>query len=116
MRKPAVVAGFLYLWYSISMENMPNDQEAASEQINQRNRKFGDRVIRKVIGGASEVTLNPILFGIAYRDERVYPYIQAGLAQEDIATHIATDLIESGSESKITRDRLIVDSRPEKQS
>jgi hypothetical protein len=97
------------------MENMPINRETDFTSLGRRNRKFGDKVIRKVSEeGASGAILNPILFGLAYRDEAVYNYIQAGLTEKGIVTHIDADLIESGSERQIPRHTLIVDSRPEK--
>jgi hypothetical protein len=96
------------------MENMRHTPESGSKSLSARNRKFGDRVIRSVLeDGVTDVVVNPMFFGLAYRDEAVYPYIQAELAAKGIKTHIAEDLIESGSEAKIPRHTLIVDSRPE---
>lgn len=93
---------------------MRNTPETNSDALSLRNRKFGDKVIKRVLEqDATKVVINPMFFGIAYRDKAVYPYIQSALAAEGVTTHIAEDLIESGSERQIPRHTLVVDARPE---
>ena len=96
------------------MEKKPTIPETPFDTLTKRSRKFGERVIKRVAEGYEDaVVVNPMLWGLAYRDHAVYGYIQSGLAEKGIATHISRTPMESGSDSKIQRDTLVVDARPE---
>ena len=109
------MAGFCYLWYNIFMENMPSHRETEQSRVGRISRFFGKRAVRHVLeNGASEVTLLPVLGGFYPNDnDAIIGYTQRELDKEGISTHIEQDMIESGSDAKIPRYRLFVDSRPE---
>lgn len=98
------------------METTPTNHEKGTNKIARISLFFGNRAVRQVVEkGAAEVTLLPILGGL-YPDDNdaIIGYTQAELSRQGIATHIEKDAIESGSEAKIPRYKLVVDARPEK--
>lgn len=94
---------------------MPSHHEADQGRIGRISRFFGNRAMRQVLEkGATEVTLLPVLGGFYPNDnDAIIGYTQRELDKEGISTHIEQDMIESGSDAKILRYRLFVDSRPE---
>lgn len=96
------------------MEKQNNSAENSQDNLTRRNRKFGDKVVKEVLGGRDARVLNPRFYGLAgYRDEAVYPYIQSELIAKGIATEIARKPIESGSDMPIPQDILVVTHRLE---
>ena len=96
------------------MESIPNNSESENVRLGRLTRMFGNIAVWRVEKGASKVTLNPVLGLGANLDDAVIDYTQAKLSEKGFVTHIEQDLIESGSEVKMPRDRLFVDFRPKK--
>lgn len=114
MIKTSQIGWFLFLWYNIFMEKMPSNHENNAARLGRVSRLFGNIAVWRVEKGASKVTLNPVLGVGVYHDDAILEYTQAKLGDKGFATHVERDMIESGSEVMMPRDRLIVDSRPEK--
>ena len=94
-------------------EMFPDNHEQRGDRPGRITRMFGNLAIWRVEAGATKVTLNPILGLGAYLPDTIIDYTQGRLRERGFATHIEQDLIESGSETQIPRDRLVVDARPE---
>jgi hypothetical protein len=95
------------------MENNHESGERPQDKLKPRERKFGDKVIKKILSGNDSAILNPRLGGLGgYRNEDIYPYIQGRLQEQKISSVVEETPMESGSEAPIARHLLIVTSRP----